>query len=145
MPDFLSDIALSILGLAGFALAFYIWDKKQRKNPLVCPLRMRCDLVTTSQYSKFMGIHLEILGMIYYAIVVLFHMLIVVFPHLFTLTTGRIFLVIAGGAFMFSLYLICVQAFILKQWCTWCLFSGAFCILIFLITYFSSPIGLLAF
>ncbi len=136
------DLLLVLIGSLGFALCAYLYHCKTKKKPLVCPLRTSCDFVTTSKYSKFLGIHLEVIGMTYYALVVITHMVVAIDPSLATTNGVIVGLIASTGAFLFSIYLTSIQAFILKQWCTWCLCSATLCLLIFITTYFSSPIKL---
>lgn len=140
--SFLIDIILIVLGSAGFSLAFYIYHRKRAKKPLICPLRAKCELVTTSSYSKFLGVPVEILGMLYYASVVIFHGFVLASPAAFSVSAVRLSLGLSTFAFLFSLYLISIQAFVLKQWCTWCLCSAALCASIFIVTYLAAPAGL---
>ena len=137
--DPLRDSLLVLIGVAGFMLALYIYRKKRVGAPLVCPLRASCDLVTHSTYSKIFGIPVELLGMVYYAFVALSHGFALasftVIPHV--LIIGM--LAVSAFAFLFSMYLVSIQAFVLKQWCTWCLISASFCVLIFVITLAGTP------
>jgi uncharacterized membrane protein len=117
----------------GFGLAFYIYLKKHTKKPIVCPLKGHCDSVVHSEYSKLLGVPLEILGMFYYLIIFIsygvFIFLSDIRAHNF-FALGVVF--ITGIAFFFSLYLTAIQALVLKAWCTWCLGSAVLCTLIFL-------------
>jgi uncharacterized membrane protein len=133
------DIAFIFLGFAGFVLAFYIYTKKRAKQPLICPLRTNCETVITSKYSKIVGIPVEILGMSYYLLVAFFHGVIVLFPSVLTPTVFFISLLISSFAVAFSFYLVLIQAFAIKQWCTWCLFSAFLCVLIVTATIVSTP------
>ena len=135
-------VVLSCIGIFGFTLCAYLYKCKHQKQPLICPLRGSCDFVTTSKYSKFLGIHLETLGMIYYGIITLAHLTMLLYPALSSPWERMLGLVASTCAFVFSLYLTGIQAFVLKKWCTWCLCSATLCLLIFLTTYLSSPIGL---
>jgi len=135
-------IILTIIGVLGFSLASYLYHCKHKRKPLVCPLRMSCDFVTTSKYSKFLGIPLEILGMIYYGAVAVIHVSMFFFPALASPTETILGLAVSTCAFFFSIYLTGIQAFVLKQWCTWCLSSAVLCALIFITTYVTAPIGL---
>ncbi len=136
----LYDLALMCVAFAGFVIAFYIYHRKHEKKPLVCPLRSNCETVITSKYSHFLGIPIEFLGMTYYGGVFLIHAFMLAMPALATTTELRLGLAASTLAFFFSLYLISLQAFVLKQWCTWCLTSATLCVLIFFITLASSPI-----
>jgi uncharacterized membrane protein len=137
-------ILLSFIGVLGFSLCAYLYKCKHKKQPLVCPLRGSCDFVTTSKYSKFLGIHLEILGMIYYGMVTALHLMMVFIPSLANHYETLLGLSASTFAFIFSLYLTGIQAFVLKQWCTWCLCSATLCLLIFVTTYISAPAGVFA-
>lgn len=135
----LIDIVLVLIGCAGFSLAFYIYHCKHKKKPLVCPMRSSCDFVTTSDYSKFLGMPVEVLGIIYYAFVVILHGFVIADPTALTLPVARVSLGISTLAFFFSLYLLSVQAFVLKQWCTWCLCSAFLCASVFILTVVAVP------
>src|SRR3989344_2005836 len=126
-----SYIIIIFIAFSGFLLAAYIRHKKVYKETLVCPLKANCDTVIFSDYSKFFGVPVELLGMAYYLMVAVaygfFLSVPVDMPHF--LLSGIFFATIA--AFFFSLYLAYIQAFTLKQWCTWCLVSAGFCTVIF--------------
>ena len=66
-----SIIIVAIVG-SGFLLARYIFIKKKRKEKIVCLLDSNCDIVVHSQYSTFLGVPLEVFGMIYFALIGLF-------------------------------------------------------------------------
>ena len=128
------DFILMLAGLAGFSLAFYIYHCKHKKQPLICPIHGSCDTVTGSDYSKLFGIPIELLGMAYYTVVVLFHGAVIANAGEYTGAVAGIALGLSGCAFLFSLYLVWIQAFVLKHWCTWCLCSAFLCALIFGLT-----------
>ncbi len=137
MNSFLLHIFIACIGVVGFSIATYISLCKKKKKPLVCPLRTSCNFVTTSDYSKFLGIHVEYLGMAYYAFVTLLHLLLAFSPYYVSDMVFWFGLLVSIGAFLFSVYLTSVQAFVLKQWCTWCIFSATLCVIIVLATYYS--------
>lgn len=133
-----------LLSFVGFAIAFHIFEKKRVKKPLICPFRSNCDTVVTSNYSQIFGIPLERMGMAYYALVAVLHV-VAFLGDIHTPVFRLLLLVISGGAFFFSLYLISIQAFVLKQWCVWCLSSALISTIIFVLTMvgFSHDVGLL--
>ena len=137
------DLALMLVGFAGFSIAAYIYHRKHLKRPLVCPMNGNCDFVTESGYAKFLGIHVEQIGMVYYMAVFLFHSLVLLDPALLTPTTFAISLATVSASFFFSLYLIVIQAFVLKKWCTWCVCSAVICLAIFLLSWLGAPAGTL--
>ena len=132
-----------LVAFTGFCIASYIYHRKRTKRPLVCPMRGSCDFVTESAYAKFLGIHVEQIGMVYYMAVFLFHAVVLVDPALFTLNAAIWSLAVVSAAFLFSLYLVGVQAFVVRHWCTWCVCSALVCTAIFLITFLGRPLGIL--
>jgi uncharacterized membrane protein len=129
------------LAFGGFLIARYIYHhKKNVKEALVCPLKANCDEVIHSDYSRFMGVSVEVLGMIYYCLIAVSYGLIVIFPvlDLPLVASGLLFATVC--AFIFSIYLTLVQAFALKNWCTWCLISASICGAIFAIDASTSPL-----
>ena len=126
-------ILIALLGFAGFLLARYIRTHKQRMTPLVCPLEGSCESVVHSDYSRIFGIPVELLGMIYYALIAILYSLSVLYPVLISTEISYIVLSVSIVAFLFSMYLTAGQAFVLHHWCTWCLFSASICTAIFLL------------
>lgn len=122
---------LIFTAFGGFLLAFYIRHKKQTHEKMVCPLDSDCDVVIYSEYSKFLGIPVEILGLFYYGAIAVGYALFLALPNLVSPFFAFAALVLTIAAFLFSLYLTFIQAFSLKQWCTWCLMSAGLCTVIF--------------
>ena len=121
------------LGVAGFWVARHIYKHKSNaEQPLVCPINFDCHAVVHSDYSKFFGIPVEMLGMAYYAIISLSYLAYVfmgsIMPEYFLSFLAAMSLL----AFVFSLYLISIQIFVLKKGCSWCIVSSAISALIFL-------------
>ncbi len=133
--DILIRTVIFILSVSGFMVARYIYKHtKPEHRPLVCPLNFNCEAVIHSNYSRFLGVPLEIFGMIYYALMSISYFILIFMPDV--LPTPLIgFLIIASlSAFLFSIYLVCVQIFILKEGCFWCLISTFISVLIFILT-----------
>ncbi len=128
-----SSLFLIALALGGFALATFIHFKKKQEIPLVCPIvGHSCDPVVHSDYSRLLGIPLEILGMFYYGIIGIAYIALAVTPDLGSSVLSSLLFFLSLLALIFSSYLTAVQAFVLRQWCTWCLISALLCTLIFL-------------
>lgn len=142
--SFIFDFGPIIFAIAGFYVAYTVFKSKKEDVPLVCPLDGHCEEVTNSRFSKFLGIRLEIMGMGYYGSVVLFYTLHLLLPSLFSDTLIFFFTAFTVASFFFSVYLVSIQAFILKQWCTWCLFSAGFSTLIFITAVFGADIELIS-
>lgn len=118
---------------AGLLIAFYIHRKKRLHEPLTCPIGHPCDPVIHSRYSRFLDMPVELLGVIYYTIVVVAYIFFLTTPALAQPFLSQTLLTLSGIAFLFSLYLTAVQTFILREWCTWCLISAALCAVIFFV------------
>ena len=129
-PPYLSLIAAA---LAGFLVAFHIFRHKRQQKALICPIGFSCDQVIHSEYSSLFGVPLEVLGMMYYGLVAVSYTVLLACPAAAILEFVRVILGLSVFAFFFSIYLTFVQAFRLKQWCTWCLISASFCTIIFLV------------
>lgn len=130
----IQDIIILLSAVSGLSVAFYIAAMKMKKKPLICPIGSDCTVVVTSDYSKFMGINLEFMGLIYYVFVIATTLYYAYFPQLSSPFSWLIIPAISVGAFLFSLYLTSVQLFKLKHWCTWCLSSAFFTTVIFIMT-----------
>lgn len=133
-------VVIIFLGFGGFLIAMYIrHHKKNVQEALICPLKANCDTVIHSDYSKFFGIPVEVLGMIYYAIITVSYGLVIIFPTLYIPIIASSLLALSLFAFLFSLYLTLVQAFVIKNWCTWCLISASICATVFALAVSDSP------
>lgn len=135
---------LIFAAFGGFLLAFYIRHKKRTHETLICPLNSSCDAVIYSDYSKFLGIPVEILGLLYYGLIAVSYALFLAVPALALPIAIFGALVLTAAAFMFSLYLTFIQAFAIKQWCTWCLISAGICTIIFATVLSASEFGFIA-
>lgn len=140
--DVLFRIIIAVLASFGFWVCKHIHKhKKVDAAPLVCPMNFDCHGVVHSDYSKFFHIPLEILGMIYYALVSLSYLVLVFMPEVLPLSVVLTLILVSIGAFLFSLYLIGVQIFVLKKGCFWCFISAFISITIFILTIISYDIG----
>ena len=136
-------IILIFTSFAGFLLSLYIYHKKREKKPMVCPLKSDCNAVINSQFSSFFGIPLEILGLIYYSTIAITYGTFLALPNLISSNLLFVTLSLTTIGFFFSIYLIFIQAFAIKQWCVWCLTSASLCGVIFLTTILGSGSGII--
>lgn len=127
-------IAAAIWGLK---ITIGICKKKRSKGPMVCPLGADCHSVITSDFSRFLGIGLEFFGMAYYSLMIIAYSLLIFIPSLFNDWIIFILTIITISAFLFSIYLTVIQAFFIKSWCSWCLFSAGISTVIFIATIIS--------
>ncbi len=128
----------------GLYAAHYIRSHKKRGTPLVCPLESNCEAVVHSEYSRFFGIPLEIIGYAYYILVIIAYLIEIIFPNALPVSLVRIIVAVSVAAFFFSLYLTGLQLFKIKEWCTWCLVSATMCLIIFIATIFLYGVSILS-
>jgi uncharacterized membrane protein len=122
-------IILSAIG--GFILSYYIFTKKRARAALVCPVGSDCSAVIHSEYSQFFGIPVEVFGMFYYAAIAVGYLSILSYPAIALSEISFGLFAMTAVAFLFSLYLVTIQAFALRQWCVWCLVSALISSLLF--------------
>jgi uncharacterized membrane protein len=108
------------LSIAGFADATFLAMQKLVGSPIACSGSNGCGVVDASTYSSVWGIPLALLGSIFYAVTIL---LLVQYllrrqKKIFKIASA---VLIAGG--VFSIYLIVLQAFVIKAWCYYCIIS----------------------
>lgn len=130
--DVVIRIVIMVLGLCGFVIARYIRSHKTQDTPLVCMVGFDCHAVVHSDYSKFLGMPVEFLGMLYYSLVSIGYLFFTLVPSVMSTPLINILVGASFIAFLFSLYLIGVQIFILKKGCSWCIMSSIISALIFI-------------
>ena len=139
--DVLVHIVISLLGVCGFMVAKYIRYHKVTGNLLVCPVKFDCNTVVNSDYSKFFGIPVEILGMIYYGLIFFSYLFFIFLSNALPGILIGFMIIVSHIALLFSFYLIFVQIFILRKGCSWCFFSAIISTCIFILTIHVHDIG----
>ncbi|MEK7569476.1 MAG: vitamin K epoxide reductase family protein [Patescibacteria group bacterium] len=132
--DILTQISILLLAACGFFVAHYVYNKKRKQEYLVCPIKFDCNTVVNSDYSKFFGIPVEILGMIYYGFTSLSYLFLIFAPSSYPIFLSGTSIALSAVAFIFSLYLMFILAFVLRRGCSWCILSAILCTLIFILT-----------
>jgi uncharacterized membrane protein len=107
-----------ILGIIGLILSFLIFYSKERNKKLICFIGKDCNKVIHSKYARTFGLRNEIIGMIFYLLV------IINVPYLW---------VISLVALVSSIYLFIIQVFKLKEYCDYCILTGIINLGIFLL------------
>lgn len=114
-------ITFLIVALLGFIDAGYLTANHYFNITPPCFVVQGCDTVTTSSYSKIVGIPVALLGALYYltAFIVMLY---------YADTRKRVVLKPLASAtiigFAFSLWFIYAQLFLIKALCTYCLLSA---------------------
>lgn len=109
-----------IFSIIGILDTIYLIYNKVKKTEVACPFFPKewCYKVQHSKQSKTLGIPNSILGFCMY-------LLIIILTYLFAIAIipfWPLFIIITFG-FLFSLYFLFVQAFVLRAFCTWCVLS----------------------
>ena len=125
---------INLFALVGFFISLYIYNQKRKREKLICPRKTDCDKVVYSTYSRFLGFPVEVLGMIYYFLIGSIYSYLSIFELWSTLSYCFI-LFITSCSIIFSVYLLSIQAFIIKKWCLWCLSSAFISSVIFILSY----------
>lgn len=141
--DLVYPLFLTSIALIGFFLSLHIYLTKKNQDILVCPLESNCDNVVHSRHSTLFGVHLETWGMYYYALTALGYTFSLFVPFFVLQYLSFTVLTISSIAFLFSIYLMGIQAFVLREWCTWCLMSAGLCIILFTTGIITAPIPII--
>lgn len=130
-----------LLSILGFLNAFYLYWQHKREvatgQKMFCLIGGDCGAVVGSKYGRTFGIKNELIGMTYYVLLSLYLILAFFMPDLFRnfIIFPKLATLIAA---LFPLYLLFVQAVILRMFCSWCLIAIAINILIFYFLTFSA-------
>ncbi len=127
------SIAVAVLGLIGFWIAEKIIKMKQKSSPITCPIGYECDDVIRGPHANFFGVPVVNMGMWYFILVSAFFILDAFLP--FTREITFVALLVTGLALVFASYLVVVQLFVVKKWCSWCLFTALAVFGIFAVTF----------
>jgi uncharacterized membrane protein len=106
--------AAAIVALAGLAVAGYLTWVHFDDAALVCVTGGGCETVQESEYAEIAGVPVAALGLVAYAIV-----LGLVARDTPGARLGAAMLAVVG--FLFSMYLLALQLFVIDAVCAWCL------------------------
>ncbi len=136
--------ALAILftmAALGISETAYLIRKRKASELPICPIGESCLTVLNSRYNKFLGVHNEYLGFVFYAAVSLVASFLVVGFGPKELLAYFAKIMILGASFA-SLILLYIQWRVLRAWCFWCVMSAA-TIFVMALVVFTSNITIL--
>ena len=145
MTSFILITIYGLAGLGGVLLSNFIRRKKTAKEILVCPAGFDCESVIHSKYSKFLGIPVENLGILYYLSVTIGYGVFLFSPERSSDVYSFFMLSLTVAAFLFSVYLTFIQAVVLREWCTLCLLSALLSTLIFISIWSITSLDIISF
>lgn len=120
--------------LVGSFIAYHIYHHKRKRKPLVCPLKADCESVIHSEYSKFLNIEVEKLGIFYYSFIFISYLIYQITSSDYLIFDFLLFS-LSLLAFLFSIYLTLIQILKIRKFCSWCLASAFLSLLIFVSSY----------
>ncbi len=121
-----SSACISILG---FADAVFLTAKYFSGEAPTCVLFSGCDIVTLSQYASLGGVPIALLGSLFYLSV---FVLTLLYIQTQSRIVPKIMFLITGIGFLFTLYLVYLQAFVIDAFCVYCIFSATTSTLLFM-------------
>lgn len=124
-----------IISFGGLVICRSIYVKRNTGHPLIAPIGTKGNVVLSSGFSKLFNVPVEIIGALYYTIIVLSYSAFIANPEFHGPGAALVILELTVVALIYSLYLIVVQTFVLKNWCFLCLLSALICLFIFLIEF----------
>lgn len=120
-------------GMVGILDAGFLVYEHYTGGTLPCTVFKGCDIVTTSRYSAILGVPISVPGLLYY--VFIFGVALAILDGK-NLSRLKFLFFPAAAAFVFSLYLVGIQAFALKSFCAYCMLSALNSTLIFIFASF---------
>jgi uncharacterized membrane protein len=116
-------IAIAALAASGVAISFYLLTIHWGWWQAVCFLEgSKCEAVNLSRYSELLGIPVALLGALAYLAIIAASVMIARKMYVDQARIGLFFIAAIGVAF--SAYLTSIEAFVLHQYCEWCVLSA---------------------
>ncbi len=122
-------LGLLIFSFIGFTDASYLTIWHYQGNPITCAIFKGCEAVTNSAYSQIGGIPLSLFGMIFYLGIFLFT---IIFWDTRNKKIGYLICMGSIVGIISSAYFLYLQAFILNQFCDYCMLSAFTSAMIFI-------------
>lgn len=129
VPDWIV-VAFLFVSLAGFADSTYLAAAHYLGAPLSCSVFTDCEKVTTSRYAVIAGIPLGVFGAMYYMAVFL-----LTIAYIDTRRTAVLAAAVGITAFGFlaSIVFVCLQLFVIRAICPYCMASALSSTILFVI------------
>lgn len=110
----------ALLALFGIADALYLTIEHVTGQSVRCTILAGCSAVLSSPYAVLAGIPLAAIGAAAYFIVFSLAILAIFGYHI----AGKLLLPFVGAMFLVTLWLIYLQAFVIREFCQYCLLSA---------------------
>lgn len=113
---------LLVPAVIGLFDATYLTSAHYAGFAVTCSILGGCEKVTTSQYATISGVPVALLGALYYLAVLL---LVLGYWETKKVILARSIAVLTGLGFLFSLWFLYLQVYVIKALCLYCLTSAA--------------------
>jgi uncharacterized membrane protein len=119
-----------VFSLAGFADASYLTVTHYAGTPPECSIFHGCEKVTTSPYATLGGVPLALLGMIYYAAIIL-----LIIAYLDTRREGILLFTARATVvgFLASAWFVYLQLYVIQAVCPYCMLSALVSTILFVL------------
>ena len=126
-------IVAALLALLGIADALYLTIEHVTGQSVKCTIISGCSAVLSSPYAVVAGIPLAaVVGAAYFTVFSL--AILALFGYRFA---GKLLLPLVGAMFLVTLWLIYLQAFVIREFCQYCLFSALIITTLLVVVFFS--------
>lgn len=128
-------MAMAFLALGGLINSSYLTIHRLRPTqsaPLVCGVVGNCEAVQASKYSVFPptnGIPVAYIGFVGFLLLLVLSVLSLQRSQIGRFSLPTINLLLASGGLAFSAYLTAIEAWVLHEWCQWCIISAVVAVL----------------
>ncbi len=127
-------MAITLLALIGALISLYLTLHKLGViGSLLCGTGT-CDLVQASKWAIFLGVPVPYWGLVGYIVLTTLGLASLQPRYLDSRPLRIALIIVATGAFGFSVYLSALEHFVIHAWCRWCIASAIVATLIFLCT-----------
>lgn len=120
-----------LLSFAGFLDASYLTAKHYLHFDITCSFLNGCEQVLNSSYATILGVPVALLGALYYLAV---FVSLVAFLDRKKLIFLKVAVVLPIVGFLFTLWFLFTQVFLLQAFCLYCLFSALLTTLLFVLS-----------
>jgi len=118
-----ATLGIFILALMGIGECAYLFLSRMRNQEPVCMIGSECHTVLGDVHNKTVGIHNDLLGIIFYGgVAVVTLLLLGNTPHAMFLTNIERLIVSAGVGMSF--YFVYLEWRVIRAWCFWCTVSA---------------------
>ncbi len=120
-----------VLAIAGIFNTGYLVSQHLKTKPLVCPLDHDCSVVTESRWSKIFGVRNDYLGFVFYSLLFLGILGKIILPS-YAQSLATLLVLGTGAGLIFSIFLVFLQIFVIKDYCFYCMISALLALLLFI-------------